>query len=63
MDTRAHLAHLQGRSLMAQDKIIAVRRECEETCLRSDAPDYRALYFRLFACVEEVRRLLELKEP
>ena len=46
---------------MAQDKIIAIQQECEEICLQSDTPDYRALYFKLFVCVEEVRRLLELK--
>lgn len=46
---------------MAQDKIIAIQQECEEICLQSDTPDCRALYFKLFACVEEVRRLLELK--
>ncbi len=61
MDNSTHLALLQGRSLMAQDKIIAIQQECEEICLQSDTPDYRALYFRLFACVEEVRKLLELK--
>ena len=30
-------------------------------CLQSDAPDYRALYFKLFARTEEVRKLLELR--
>ena len=61
MDNSIHLALLQGRSLMAQDKIIAIQQKCEEICLQSDALDYRALYFKLFACVEEVRRLLDLK--
>ena len=61
MDNGTYLALLQGRSLMAQDKIIAIQQECEEICLQSDTPDYRALYFKLFARVEEVRKLLELK--
>ena len=61
MDSSIHLARLQGRSLMAQDKIIAVQQKCEEICLQSDMPDYRALYFMLFARVEEVRKLLELR--
>lgn len=61
MDNSTYLALLQGRSLMAQDKIIAIQQECEEICLQSDMPDYRALYFKLFARVEEVRKLLELK--
>ena len=47
--------------MMIQDKIIAAQQEREEACLQSDTPDYRALYFKLFACVEEVRRLLELR--
>lgn len=61
MDNGTYLALLQGRSLMAQDKIIAIQQECEEICLQSDTPDCRALYFKLFARVEEVRKLLELK--
>lgn len=61
MDSSIHLARRQGRSLMAQDKIIAVQQEYEEICLQSDMPDYRALYFMLFARVEEVRKLLELR--
>lgn len=61
MDNSTYLALLQGRSLMAQDTIIAIQQECEEICLQSDTPDYRALYFKLFARVEEVRKLLELK--
>ena len=61
MDNSTYLALLQGRSLMAQDKIIVIQQECEEICLQSDTPDYRALYFKLFARVEEVRKLLELK--
>lgn len=44
---------------MAQDIIIAAQQACEEACLQSDAPDYRALYFTLFACMEEVRKVLE----
>ena len=44
---------------MLQDKLIAAQRECEEICLQSDTPDYRALYFRLFALTEELRLLLE----
>ena len=47
--------------MMIQDKIIAIQQECEEICLQSDAPDYRALYFKLFAQTEEVRKLLELR--
>ena len=47
--------------MMIQDKIIAIQQECEEICLQSDAPDYRALYFKLFARTEEVRKLLELR--
>ena len=35
--------------MMIQDKIIAAQ------------PDYRMLYFRLFARMEEVRKLLELR--
>ena len=54
MDNSTHLALLQEHGLMAQDKIIAIQQECEEICLQSDTPDYRALYFKLFACVEEV---------
>lgn len=51
---------LRGRCLMAQDKIIAAQQACEEACLQSDAPDYRALYFTLFAArMEEVRKVLE----
>lgn len=50
---------LKGRCLMAQDKIIAAQQACEEACLQSDAPDYRALYFTLFARMEEVRKVLE----
>ena len=51
----------RAQIMMIQDKIIAVQQECEEICLQSDTPDYRALYFRLFARMEEVRRLLELR--
>lgn len=49
---------------MLQDKLIAAQRECEERYLQSDTPDYRALYFRLFAQTEQVRRAMEelLKE-
>ena len=47
--------------MMIQDKIIAIQQECEEICLQSDAPDYRALYFKLFARTEEARKLLELR--
>ena len=47
--------------MMIQDKIIAIQQECEEICLQSDAPGYRALYFKLFARTEEVRKLLELR--
>ena len=47
--------------MMIQDKIIAIQQECEEICLQSDSPDYRALYFKLFARTEEVRKLLELR--
>ena len=61
MDNSTYLALLQGHGLMAQDKIIAIQQECEEICLQSNTPDYRALYFKLFARVEEVRKLLELK--
>lgn len=48
-----------AKRLTAQDKIIAVQRECEEVCLQSDTPDYRALYFKLFAQTEELRLLLD----
>lgn len=41
--------------LMLQDRIIAAQQECEEIFLQSDPPDYRALYFRLFARMEDVR--------
>lgn len=34
------------------------QRRCEEACMQSDTPDYRALYFRLFAATEEARRRL-----
>ena len=44
---------------MAQDIIIAAQQACEEVCLQSDTPDYRALYFTLFARMEEVRTVLE----
>ena len=44
--------------MMIQDKIIAAQQECEEACLQSDTPDYRMLYFRLFARMEEVRQQL-----
>lgn len=44
---------------MAQDIIIAAKQACEEACLQSDTPDYRALYFTLFARMEEVRKVLE----
>lgn len=37
-----------AKRLTAQDKIIAVQRECEEVCLQSDTPDYRALYLGCF---------------
>lgn len=47
--------------MMIQDKIIAAQQECEEACLQSDTPDYRMLYFRLFARMEEVRKLLALR--
>ena len=58
MDDKVEVARLRGRCLMIQDKIIAIQQEC---CLQSDAPDYRALYFKLFARTEEVRKLLELR--
>lgn len=50
--------------IKAQHMIIAAQQECEEICLQSDTPDYRALYFRLFAQTEQVRRDMEelLKE-
>lgn len=48
-----------AKHLTAKDKIIAVQRECEEVCLQSDTPDYRALYFKLFALTEELRLLLD----
>ena len=48
-----------AKHLTAQDKIIAVQRECEEVCLQSDTTDYRALYFKLFALTEELRLLLD----
>lgn len=61
MDDKVEVARLRGRCLMIQDKIIAIQQECEEICLQSDAPDYRALYFKLFARTEEVRKPLELR--
>jgi len=61
MDDKVEVARLRGRCLMIQDKIIAIQQECEEICLQSDSPDYRALYFKLFARTEEVRKLLELR--
>ena len=54
IDDKVEVARLRGRCLMIQDKIIAIQQECEEICLQSDAPDYRALYFKLFARTEEV---------
>ena len=53
MDDKVEVARLRGRCLMIQDKIIAIQQECEEICLQSDAPDYRALYFKLFARTEK----------
>lgn len=47
--------------MMIQDKIIAAQQECEEACLQRDTPDYRMLYFRLFARMEEVQKLLALR--
>ena len=61
MDDKVEVARLRGRCLMIQDKIIAAQQECEEACLQSDTPDYRMLYFRFFARMEEVRKLLELR--
>ena len=60
MDDKVEVDRLRGRCLMIQDKI-AIQQEYEEICLQSDAPDYRALYFKLFARTEEVRKLLELR--
>lgn len=57
-DPTGHTA-FTAKHLTAQDKIIAVQRECEEVCLQSDTPDYRALYFKLFALTEELRLLLD----
>ena len=34
------------------------QQHCEEVCMQSDTPDYRALYFRLFAATEEAHRRL-----
>ena len=61
MDDKVEVARLRGRRLMIQDKIIAAQQECEEACLQSDTPDYRMLYFRLFARMEEVQKLLALR--
>ena len=61
MDDKVEVARLRGRRLMIQDKIIAAQQEREEACLQSDTPDYRMLYFRIFARMEEVRKLLELR--
>ena len=44
--------------MMIQDRIIALQQECEEVCMQSDTPDYRALYFKLFAQLELLRKLL-----
>lgn len=39
------------------------QQHCEEVCMQSDTPDYRALYFRLFAATEEARhRLAKIKD-
>ncbi len=57
-DPTGHTA-FTAKHLTAQDKIIAVQRECEEVCLQSDTPDYRALYFKLFSQTEELRLLLD----
>ena len=61
MDDKVEVARLRGRCLMIQDKIIAAQQEREEACLQSDTPDYRMLSFRLFARMEEVRKLRELR--
>ena len=42
--------------MMIQDRIIALQQE--EVCMQSDTPDYRALYFKLFAQLELLRKLL-----
>ena len=34
------------------------QQHCEEVCMQSDTPDYRALYFHLFAVTEVVRHRL-----
>ena len=34
------------------------QQHCEEACMQSGTPDYRALYFHLFAVTEAVRRRL-----
>lgn len=59
MDDPTGQTAFTAKRLTAQDKIIAVQRECEEVCLQSDTPDYRALYFKLFALTEELRLLLD----
>jgi hypothetical protein len=34
------------------------QQHCEEACMQSGTPDYRALYFHLFAVTEAVHHLL-----
>ncbi len=33
---------------------------CEERCMQSDTPDYRAMYLHLFAVTEDIRHRLTL---
>ena len=33
---------------------------CEEQCMQSDKPDYRAMYLHLFAVTEDIRHRLTL---
>lgn len=56
MDDKVEVARLRGRCLMIQDKIIAIQQECEEICLQSDAPDYRALYFNTLSSLPGRRK-------
>ncbi len=53
------LSHgLYNAALQALRLIEQEQQHCEEVCMQSDTPDYRALYFRLFAATEEARRRL-----
>ena len=46
-------------AMMTAEKITAAQRPSEEAYMQSGAPDYRSRYFKLFAALEEIRKLLE----